>query len=438
MAKAATTRAQLALPKDLEVVYRDPATLKGYAKNARTHSQEQIAQIRRSIDAYGFTNPILLRDDGVAIGAGHGRQEAALLAPPLQRVPTIIIPGLTEDQWRAYVLADNKIALNSGWDETLLRNELAELKGLGFDMALTGFGSIELVSLFSTKVGKTDPDQVPPIPETPVSRPGDLWRLGEHWIICGSSTDPTTVERVLGGARPHLMVTDPPYGVEYDAAWRDRALAGVPRADGKVGGGASATAPVLNDKIFDWREAWALFTGDVAYVWHAGVYSAAVAISLEATGFQVRSQIIWSKSHFAIGRGDYHWQHEPCWYVVRKGSNGHFTGGRKQTTVWEMAKPAKSETGHSTQKPVEAMRRPIENNSKAGDHVYEPFSGSGTTIIAGQMTGRAVHAIELNPAYVDIAIKRWSDFTGLEAFHEDGRPFSDVAASRMAELEVVG
>lgn len=222
------------------------------------------------------------------------------------------------------------------------------------------------------------------------------------------------------------MVTDPPYGVEYDPDWRNHAH----RSDGTPLG-ASAKGTVRNDDRADWREAWALFPGDVAYVWHAGLFAGIVANSLIETGFKLRSQIIWAKSNFAIGRGDYHWKHEPCWYAVREKGKGHWAAGRDQTTLWEIPKPAKSETGHGTQKPVECMKRPIENNSSPGQAVYEPFSGSGTTIIAGEMTGRLVFAIELSPAYVDVAVTRWEKFTGLAATLEgDGRTFAELLAER--------
>jgi DNA modification methylase len=239
--------------------------------------------------------------------------------------------------------------------------------------------------------------------------PGQLWELGDHRITCGDSTSAEVMKRLLGEDKPHLMVTDPPYGVEYDANWRNEAK----RADGSPIG-ASAVGKVSNDDKADWRDAWALFSGDVAYVWCAGTKSHIVALSLEACDFQMRSLIIWGKSQFAIGRSDYHEQKEPCWYAVRKGKTGHYNGDRTQSTLWEIDKPKKSETGHSTQKPIECMERPIRNNSKPGDLVYEPFSGSGTTIIACERTGRKCRAVELNPAYVAIAIQRWADATGKE------------------------
>ena len=201
------------------------------------------------------------------------------------------------------------------------------------------------------------------------------------------------------------------------------------RNDGTAIGGR-AIGKVENDDKADWGEAWALFPGDVAYVWHAGTMAHVVADSLLSCHFGIRAQIIWSKSQFVIGRGDYHPQHEPCWYAVRKGKTGHYDGGRKQSTIWQIDKPRKSETGHSTQKPVECMKRPIENNSSPGQAVYEPFSGSGTTIIAGEMTGRSIHAIELNPAYVDVAVERWQSFTGKQAIHEaSGKTFDEMKAA---------
>jgi DNA modification methylase len=225
------------------------------------------------------------------------------------------------------------------------------------------------------------------------------------------------------------MVTDPPYGVSYDPDWRNHAA----RHSSRMGNraiGAGAIGKVTNDTRADWREAWALFPGDVYYVWHSALHAGEVEASLLASGFVVRSQIIWDKTRLVIGRGDYHWQHEPCWYGVRKGKAGHWAGNRSQTTIWAIGH-LKSETGHSTQKPVECMRRPIENNSSPGQSVYEPFCGSGTTIIAAAMTGRACHAIELSPAYVDVGVKRWQDFTGEDAVLDgDGRSFDEVAAER--------
>ena len=412
----------------LAITYRKRADLTPHDRNARTHSDAQIAQIAASIRELGWTNPVLI-DEGDRIIAGHGRVAAATLLDQ-DEVPTICIKGLTDEQRRALVIADNKLALNAGWDETILASELQMLSAEGFDIGLIGFGQDELQRLLPNGGALTDPDEVPPLPVEPVSTLGDVWLLGKHRLACGDCTDRDVVEKVLAGVKPHLMVTDPPYGVEYDAGWRNDA---VQAGKGKGAPGGRAVGKVLNDDRADWREAWALFPGDVAYVWHGALHAANVADSLTTSEFIVRTQIIWAKSHIAISRGHYHWQHEPCWYAVRKGRVGHWSGDRKQTTLWQIDKPQKSETGHSTQKPVECMKRPIENNSSVGQAVYEPFSGSGTTVIAAEMTGRACHAIELNPGYVDVALKRWQDFTGKLATHEEtGLTFAALAERRLA------
>jgi DNA modification methylase len=409
---------RLLWPAD-RVERRAIGTLLPYARNARTHSDAQVAQIAASMKEWGWTNPVLVAEDGTVI-AGHGRLLAAQRLGWTE-VPVMVATGWSEAQRRAYALADNKLALNAGWDAELLSSELMGLRELGVDLGLVGFSDEELAALAQPAEGLTDPDDVPEVAADAVSAPGDLWVLGRHRLICGDSTVATDVTRLLAGVSPHLMVTDPPYGVEYDAAWRNDALRAAGRAVGKV----------ENDDRADWREAWALFPGDVAYVWHGPTHTHVVAASLEACDFELRTQIIWGKSHFVIGRGHYHPHHEPLWYAVRKGATGHWVGDRKQSTLWQIDKPRKSETGHSTQKPVECMRRPIENNSSPGQAVYEPFSGSGTTLIAAEQTGRSCYAIELNPLYVDVAVRRWQEFTGKPAVLEgNGRTFAEVESGR--------
>ena len=397
----------------------ETARLAPYAKNSRTHSAEQIAQIAASIREFGFTNPVLIDAQG-GIVAGHGRVLAAQ-SIGVGSVPCLRVDWLTETQKRAYVIADNKLALNAGWDEEILAEELRELRNMDYDLSMTGFDGDELAALlFEPTEAQNDADAVPEARAQVISKAGDVWLIGKHRIICGSSTDADAVAKLLDGEVPHLMVTDPPYGVEYDASWR--ISAGVQKG--------GATGKVMNDDNADWREAWALFPGEVAYVWHAGVFTSVVADSLLACGFEARALIVWAKNNHTLGRGHYHNKHEPCWYAVKKGGTGHWSGDRKQTTLWEIAKNQKSETGHSTQKPVECMRRPIENNSKIGDAVYEPFSGSGTTIIAAEQTGRRCYAIELNPEYVDIAVRRWQEFTGGGATLQGcGRTFNQIAES---------
>lgn len=404
---------------------RKVADLLPYARNARTHSPEQVDQIAASIREWGWTTPLLIDEDGTII-AGHGRVLAAQKLK-IAEVPAMVAKGWTDAQKRAYILADNKLALNAGWDNDLLRIELSELQALDFDLPLIGFDDTELAALLvEPTVGLTDPEETPEPPVNPVTVLGDVWVLGNHRLVCGDSTNADDVAKALNGVKPHLMVTDPPYGVEYDASWRKDAMPDT--NPGKRGG---MHGKVQNDDKADWRDAWALFPGDVAYVWHAGNKAHIVAESLLACDLHIRAQIIWAKHQFVIGRGDYHPHHEPCWYAVRKGKTGHYCGDRKQSTLWQIQKPKENDTGHSTQKPIECMKRPIENNSSPGQAVYEPFSGSGTTIMAGELTGRSIHALELSPAYVDVAITRWQDFTGKQAIHaETGKTFEQMNEAR--------
>jgi len=406
--------------RDLAITYRPIGDLIPYARNARTHSEAQVALIAGSIREYGFTNPVLVDGDNGII-AGHGRVMAARKLG-LAQVPVIELAHLTEAQRRAYILADNKLAEQAGWDKTLLALELGDLQDMAVDLTSLGFDAGELDALLRS--GETDPreEDIPEAPLVPVSRPGDLWLLGSHRLICGDATQAGTVARVLNGVRPHLMATDPPFGVNYDPAWRNQVGAAKTKRVGKV----------MNDHRADWREAWALFPGDVAYVWHGALHATTVAESLIATGFAIRSQIIWAKERLVLSRGDYHWQHEPAWYAVREKATGHWSGDRKQTTLWSIAsRDQDAATAHGTQKPVECMRRPMLNNSSPGQAVYEPFSGSGSSIIAAETCGRHCYAVELDPAYVDVAVLRWQAFTGRDALLEaTGQSFAQVLAER--------
>src|SRR4051794_11276373 len=407
-----------AWPAD-QVERRSLASLLPTARNARTHSDAQVDQIAASIQQWGWTMPVLADEAGSVI-AGHGRIAAAARLG-LAEVPVITARGWSEAQKRAYLIADNKLTDNGGWDRALLKLEMAELGALGFDLLLTGFSGDELTAMSMSHGGLTDPDSAPALEAAAIAQPGELWQLGKHRLLCGDATVAADVALCLGDVQPQLMVTDPPYGVNYDPAWRARV--GVNLSQKKLG-------TVANDAKADWREAWALFPGDVVYCWHAGRFATTVQASLEAAGFEVRAQIIWAKDRFALSRGHYHWQHEPCWYAARQGP-ANWTGDRRQSTVWQI--PAREGPGfeHGTQKPIECMKRPIENNSAPGQAVYEPFSGSGTTIIAAEMTGRACHAIELLGQYVDVAVQRWQAFTGRTAkLDGDGRSFDAIAAER--------
>jgi DNA modification methylase len=398
----------------LAIEYLPLGALTRYERNARTHSAAQVSQIVASIKQFGWTNPLLIDEGGLVI-AGHGRLSAARELG-MAEVPVIRLAGLTEEQKRALTLADNKLALNAGWDELLLK---AELQSLGDLQGVVGFSNAELMRLFKGHAGLTDPDSVLELPATAVTQPRDVWVLGPHRLVCGDATLGSDVAAALAGMKaPYLMVTDPPYGVDYDPTWRAHASGpdGRRLSKGRVSMGA-----VLNDDRSDWRQAWKLFPGSVAYVWHGGLTASAFAESLQACDFELRSQIIWAKQQIVIGRGDYHWMHEPCWYAVRKGSPGKFVGDRKQRTVWEVNNHSglndkdDGQTAHGTQKPVELMRLAIQNSSSEGDTVYDPFVGSGTTIIACEMMQRACVALDIDGRYCDVAVKRWEAFTGRKA-----------------------
>ena len=331
----------------LSVTMQPVSGLVPYARNARKHPEKQVAQIAGSISAFGFNNPVLVDAENRII-AGHGRVLAAEKLG-LAEVPTIRLEHLSEADRRAFVLADNRIAENSGWDSEMLALEMADLSELGLDTALTGFTDAEINKLLSAGI-EADPreEETPELEEQAISRPGDLWQLGDHRVLCGDATSPEEVGRLLGGEVPVLMVTDPPYGVEYRPEWRNEARGQASKRIGKV----------RNDDRADWREAWALFPGNIAYVWHAALFAPIVAESLEISGFALRAQIIWAKDRMVLSRGDYHWHHEPCWYAVRKTGKGRWLGDRKQTTLWQVANRAQdADTIHGTQKPVEPLPR---------------------------------------------------------------------------------
>src|SRR5665811_2172406 len=395
------------------------------ARNARTHNDAQVAEIAGSIQAFGFSNPILVGAEGDII-AGHGRLAAARQLG-LTEVPVVVLSGLTDLQRRQLMLADNRIALNAGWDLDMLHLELTDLSVLGADLKALGFTAEELAKALNPAGanGLTDENEVPELPEKAVTTVGDIWLAGPHRIACGDSTDAAAVAALLDGQAPELMATDPPYGVDYDPAWRHRL--GVNRS--------ARRGKVRNDNQADWAAAWGLFKGNIAYVWHGALHATTVADSLVDNGFAVRAQIIWAKERLVMSRGDYHWQHEPCWYAVR--SKGHWTGDRKQTTLWTIASGGQDfETTHSTQKPVECMRRPLLNNSNPGQAVYDPFLGSGTTLIAAETTGRVCLGMELEPRYVDVAVQRWQEFTGMMAcLHGDGRSYDVIATERLTDLQ---
>lgn len=408
-----------------------------YARNARMITQSAIDKVAASIQEFGFRQPLVLDKEGVIV-VGHVRLRAAKKLG-LTEVPVHVAANLNPAQVKAYRLMDNRSHEEVEWDMAMLGAELLELRDLDMDMVLTGFEGRELDSLLRDPAEDEKADEAPPLPDIAVSRLGDLWLLGDqplqHRVLCGDATSPEAVRKLLGDEKPHLMVTDPPYGVSLEPEWREQVgLNPSTRQGGKV----------ANDDRVDWSAAYSLFPGDVAYVWHAGVHAAEVARSLHSCEFQIRAQIIWKKQHFAISRGAYHWGHEPCWYGVRKGRAAHWRGDRTQSTVWDVANlnpfggkiDAENElTGHGTQKPVELMRRPILNHTERGEAVYEPFLGSGTTLAAADLTGRVCYGLELDPKYVDVVVQRWQNLTGRRAVLENGASFEEIRQVRCAAEE---
>lgn len=386
-----------------------------YEANSRTHSDEQIAKIVRSINEFGFTNPLLIDENNVII-AGHGRLAAAL-ALDMLALPCIVLPGLSDAQKAALVIADNKIALDAGWDREILLGQFEYLKQFDYDLTLTGFDLEELCEIFPDDLPEVfcGEDDLPTDAETR-SQIGDLWLLGSHRLLCGDSTVATDVESLLGGEHPNTMVTDPPYGVKLDMSWRDTA---------KPDGSKNNKNLVKNDDRADWYDTYVLFPGAIAYVWHASAFTDVVMANLRDAGFETKQQIIWRKSAFVLGRSNYHWQHEPCWYAVKKGAKSNWKGDRKQTTVWDCDAPNASnstskddKTEHPTQKPVELFARSITHHTNPGEYVYDPFAGSGTLMVACEKTNRRALMMELDPKYCDIIIQRYENYSGKKAVRE--------------------
>jgi DNA modification methylase len=417
-----------AMITNLELVYRRLEELIPYAANPRKNDRA-IDRMCDSIREFGFKVPVLATSQGEVVD-GHLRLKAARRLK-LESVPVILCDDWSEAQIRAFRLVVNQSVSWAEWDLDLLSAELAKLRASDFDLKLTGFDEAELLELLGPICGQTDEDAIVEPRPQPVSRSGDLWILDSHRLRCGDSTDAGDVRHLVAEHQPVLMVTDPPYGVDYQPGWRNAAFGEANRSTGTV----------QNDDRADWRAAWTLFNGAVAYVWHAGTKSLIVAESLTACGFEIRSQIIWGKPHFVISRGHYHVQHEPCWYAVRQSCSANWQGDRRQSTLWLIGnglaqsgsrKAENALTGHGTQKPVECMRRPILHHTQRGDAVYDPFLGSGSTLIAAEQVGRRCLAMELDPIYVDVAIRRWQDFTGKRAvLDSDGRDFQAVALERV-------
>ena len=402
-----------------------------YARNARTHSDSQVAQIAASIAEFGFTNPILAGSDGVIV-AGHGRLAAAQKLV-IAIVPVVILDHLTPTQRRALVIADNRIAENAGWDEAMLQVELADLQGDDFDLSLTGFDADALADLLAgeetTSDGQTDEDSVPDA-GTSITRPGDVWLCGNHRVICGDSTDASTYEALMAGEIADMVFTDPPYNVDYANTAKDK-MRGTDR-------------PILNDNLGAGFHDFLLaaLTPTLAHC-RGGIYVAMSSSELDVLQSAFRTAggkwstfIIWAKHTFTMGHADYQRQFEPILYGWREGATRHWCGARDQGDVWSIKKPHKNDL-HPTMKPVELMERAIRNSSRPGDVVLDPFGGSGTTMIAAEKSDRHARLMELDPKYVDVIVRRWQDFSGGQATRQsDGVAFDALSGIGEKRVDV--
>jgi DNA modification methylase len=426
----------------LAIEYRKPDDLRPYDRNSRTHSKSQVETLARSIREYGFTNPILLDEDGVII-AGHGRLQAAR-AVGLEQVPTITLRGLSEAQRRALVLADNRIALDAGWDIDLLKLELADLRDDGFDLSLTGFSLEEIDSLLDPSADDKDPDDAPALPAEAKSKPGDVYLMGAHRLIVGDSTDVGVLGRLMDGAMADIVWTDPPYNVAYESA------------AGKIANDNMGDKAFYDFLLGFYSAAFAwMKPGAAIYVAHADTEGLNFRGAFKAAGFKLSGCIIWRKDALVLGRSDYQWQHEPILYGWKPGSAHRWYGGRKQTTVMDLGedgpftrlpdgrfqiqvgdrvmilggaelveevvpsviradKPKRSSL-HPTMKPVELIERMLRHNARPGDLVFDPFGGSGSTLIAADRLGMCARLVELDPRYADVIVERWEAWSGRKA-----------------------
>ena len=398
-----------------------------YALNSRTHSDAQVAQIAASIKEFGFLNPIII-DGENGIIAGHGRVLAAQKLG-MTELPVVEASHLTDAQRKAYVIADNRLALNAGWDNQILTTELAALQDLDFDLDLLGFDGKELAELLKPEVveGLIDEDEVPEPPEAPVTKPGDVWFLGNHRLMCGDSTSIDAVDTLMDGQKADMVFTDPPYGVDYEGINNDN---------------RSGLDELLRSAFSNYLATSK--SGAAIYVFHSDK-CADIFHSVFREFFHFSSMVIWSKNSLTLSRTDYQSQHEPCLYGWMKGGTHTFYGDRKQVSVWRFDKERVD--GHTTPKPVALIERALSNSSKSGDMVTDLFGGSGSTLIACEKASRSCRTMELDPKYCDVIIKRWQDFTGQEAVLEStGDKYNDMfingrkgnhADANLGELKVV-
>jgi DNA modification methylase len=402
-----------------------------HPKNPRKLSKHDYEHLSKSLDRFGLIDKPIIDKNNRIIG---GHQRVAILNEAGIKEVECWVPhrDLTDNECDELLLRLNR---NLGeWDWDILGNEFDPLELMEFGFEASEFLGSPDGSNITNELVEEEEILYPSGEKEVITKIGDIYDLGDHRILCGDSTLPESVESLLKGSIPILMVTDPPYGVNYDPKWRNNI-----QSKGKFRTATKMNGKVLNDDQSDWSLSYTLFPGSVAYVWHAGKFSGPVAKHLSDCDFEVVTQIVWNKQNFTFGRGDYHWKHEPCFYAVRKGHNHNWQGDRKQTTVWDISnlnpfgrskednKDDKVE-GHGTQKPLECMAIPIRNNSQPGEEVYDPFLGSGTTLIAAEQLGRKCFGIELSPYYCDIIVKRY-----IKTRNKLGKDFSIIKNGKITD-----
>lgn len=391
-----------------------------YARNARTHSDAQVAQIAAAIREFGWTNPILVDGDNGVI-AGHGRLLAARKLG-LGEVPVIELANLTSAQKRAYVLADNKLALNAGWDDAMLAAEIAELSELGANLDLTGFAAGEIDKLLELHQGGTPsfPDEAPAPPALPVTQTGDLWMMGEHRLLCGDATKTDDLALVLAGGLADMVFTDPPYNVAYEGKTSDRMTI---RNDA-----LGTNFPAFLEAAC---RAMLNVTKGAHYICMSSSQIGVLKSAFETAGGHWSTFVIWAKNAFTLGRSDYQRQYEPILYGWPQGAKHFWCGARDQGDVWQHDRPIRNDL-HPTMKPIALVERAIRNSSKSRDTILDPFGGSGSTLMAAHATGRKAALIELDPAYCDVIVRRWQDGSG-DTARLDGSAFEEVRIARGVE-----
>ena len=406
-----------------------------YSKNARTHSDNQVAQIANSIIEFGFTNPVLI-DGSKGIIAGHGRLMAAKKLNLLE-VPVVILDHLSEAQKRAYIIADNKLAENAGWDEEILANELHDLKEENFDLDLIGFEDQELEKLFANLYEdgeQKEEENLPEIEENPISKSSDIWLLGDHKLICGDSCKIETYQLLLENELADMTFTDPPYNVDYGNTMKDNLIGKKNSKTGKEYKNASGQRAILNDNLgndfpkflFDCCSNILELTKGACYICMSSSELHNLQKAFIDAGGKWSTFIVWAKNHFTLGRSDYQRQYEPILYGWKEKNDHYWCGDRNQSDVWYFNKPNKSDL-HPTMKPVELCKKAILNSSKTDDIILDPFGGSGSTLIAAEQVKRRCRMIELDQKYVDVIIKRWQNLTNKKAIHsQSGEDFDDI------------